>query len=70
MEKIEALKEIEGLKQFIVGTFEPHIYFLTKNNEVVYVGQSEKPIGERILSHARERKIRRMDLICKNNVAS
>lgn len=56
MSSMEALKEINGLEEIFVNKQEPHIYFLTRNNEVVYVGQSERPIGSRILDHARENK--------------
>ena len=54
--QIKGLEEIQGVKDFLFNKTEPHIYFLTKNDVVVYVGQSEKPIGQRIGNHAQDRK--------------
>ena len=56
MNKVKDLKEIGNLEEIVLRKTEPHVYFLTKNDEVVYVGQSSNKIGNRILDHARQNK--------------
>lgn len=46
----ETIREIDNLKQVPINLYPPGIYFLVKDDEVVYVGQSVNPIA-RIGNH-------------------
>ena len=46
----ECIREIERLREIAIGDYPPGVYFLTKGQEVVYIGQSVNPLG-RVNTH-------------------
>lgn len=44
------IREIQGLKRIPIDDYAPCVYFLCKNNKVVYVGQSTS-VANRVTSH-------------------